>query len=92
MAPIVRGRKGEHKRELEQLRKEGYVRIRVDGEIRELAEEIKLEKNKKHTLEVVIDRIKLKEGVEKRLSDSVETALRLSEGLLLVNQIGRAHV
>lgn len=85
MAPIVRGRKGEHKRELEQLRKEGYVRIRVDGEIRELAEKIKLEKNKKHTLEVVIDRIKLKEGVEKRLSDSVETALRLSEGLLLVN-------
>lgn len=87
LAPIVRGRKGEHKRELAQLRKEGYVRIRVDGELRELAEEISLEKNKKHTLEVVIDRIKLKEGIEKRLSDSVETALKLSEGLLVVNHM-----
>lgn len=87
LAPVVRGRKGEHKRELAQLRKEGYVRIRVDGEIRELAEDIVLEKNKKHTLEVVIDRIKLKEGVEKRLSDSVETALHLSEGILMVNHM-----
>jgi excinuclease ABC subunit A len=85
LAPVVRGKKGEHKRELAQLKKEGYVRIRVNGEIRELSEEITLEKNKKHTLEVVIDRIKLKEGVEKRMSDSVETALHLSEGLLVVN-------
>lgn len=87
LAPIVRGRKGEHKRELAQLRKEGYVRIRVDGELRELTEEISLEKNKKHTLEVVIDRIKLKDGIEKRLSDSVETALKLSEGLLVINHM-----
>jgi len=85
LAPVVRGKKGEHKRELAQLKKEGYVRIRVNGEIRELSEEILLEKNKKHTLEVVIDRLKLKEGVEKRMSDSVETALHLSEGLLVVN-------
>jgi excinuclease ABC subunit A len=87
LAPVVRGRKGEHKRELAQLRKEGYVRIRVDGELRELSEEIDLEKNKKHTLEVVVDRIKMKEGIEKRLSDSVETALNLSEGLLVVNHM-----
>lgn len=87
LAPVVRGKKGEHKRELANLKKEGYVRIRVNGEIRELSEEITLEKTKKHTLEVVIDRIKLKEGIEKRLSDSVETALHLSEGLLVVNHM-----
>lgn len=87
LAPVVRGKKGEHKRELASLKKEGYVRIRVNGEIRELSEEIVLEKTKKHTLEVVIDRIKLKEGIEKRLSDSVETALHLSEGLLVVNHM-----
>ncbi|MBN2898703.1 MAG: excinuclease ABC subunit UvrA [Clostridia bacterium] len=87
LAPVVRGKKGEHKRELAHLKKEGFVRVRVDGELRELSEEIELEKTKKHTLEVVVDRVKLKEGVEKRLTDSVETALNLSDGLLIVNHM-----
>lgn len=87
LAPIIRGRKGEHTKVLEGIRKDGYVRVRIDGETKELSEEIKLEKNKKHTIEVVIDRIIIKEGIEKRLTDSIETALSLSEGLVGVHII-----
>ncbi len=85
MSPIARGKKGEYQKTFEQLKKSGYVRVRVDGEMRELEEEFKLEKNKKHNIEVVIDRIILKEGVEGRLSDSLETALKLSDGLVLID-------
>lgn len=92
LAPLVRGRKGEHQRIIEDVRKNGYVRVRVDGEIRELTEEIKLEKNKKHTIEVVVDRISLKTGIEKRLADSLETALALSEGIVLVDIIGQEEL
>ena len=85
LSPIIRGKKGEHKRELDRIKKDGYVRVRLDGEIREIFEEIKLEKNKKHTIEVVVDRLITKEGIEKRLADSLETALKLSDGLVVVN-------
>ncbi len=85
LAPVIRGKKGEHKRELERIKKDGYVRVRVDGELREITEEIKLEKNKKHTIEVVIDRLIIKEDIQKRLTDSIETALKLSEGLVIIN-------
>ncbi|WP_054951255.1 excinuclease ABC subunit UvrA [Numidum massiliense] len=87
LAPLVQGRKGEHVKLLDKIRKDGYVRVRVDGELREVTEEIKLEKNKKHTIEVVIDRIVVKEGVETRLSDSLETALELAGGTVLVDVI-----
>jgi len=87
LAPLIRGRKGEHVKVLENIRKDGYVRARIDGEIRELAEEINLEKTKKHTIEVVVDRLILKEGIEQRLTDSIETALSLSDGLVIVNII-----
>ena len=87
LAPLIRGRKGEHTKVLEGIKRDGYVRVRIDGEIREIAEDIKLEKNKKHTIEVVVDRIVIKEGIEKRLSDSIETTLSLSEGLVIVNVI-----
>ncbi|QSS99582.1 excinuclease ABC subunit UvrA [Pontibacillus sp. ALD_SL1] len=87
LAPVVSGRKGQHVKVLENLKKEGYVRIRVDGEMREVTEDISLEKNKKHSIEVVIDRIAIKDGVSGRLSDSVETALRLGEGHLIVDVV-----
>ncbi len=82
LAPVVRGRKGEHAKILENAKKQGYVRAKIDGETRELADEIKLEKNIKHTIEIVIDRLIVKEGIEKRISDSLETALSLSEGIV----------
>jgi excinuclease ABC subunit A len=85
LAPLVQGRKGEHAKLLEETRTQGYVRVRVDGEVRDLSEEIKLEKNKKHSIEVVIDRIVVKEGVATRLADSLETALRLADGSVLVD-------
>ncbi|MFC7439967.1 excinuclease ABC subunit UvrA [Laceyella putida] len=87
MAPLVKGRKGEHVKLLEDIARQGYVRVRVDGEIRDLSDEIQLEKNKKHTIEVVIDRVVVKEGVETRLSDSLETALSLSGGEVLIDVI-----
>lgn len=87
LAPVIRGQKGQHKKILENIKKEGYVRLRVDGETREVSEEIELEKNKKHDIEVVIDRIVIKEGIEKRLTDSIETALQLTDGLLLIDVI-----
>jgi excinuclease ABC subunit A len=87
LAPIVKGRKGEHIKLLQNIARQGYVRVRIDGEMRELSEEIKLEKNKKHTIEVVIDRIVVKPGIETRLTDSIETALGLSGGEVLVDVI-----
>lgn len=88
LAPMVSGRKGTHVKLLEDLQKQGYVRARVDGELRDLDDNIELEKNKKHNIEVVIDRIVLKEGVESRLSDSLETALRLADGRVMVDVMG----
>ncbi|KPC75862.1 excinuclease ABC subunit A [Thermoactinomyces vulgaris] len=88
MAPLVKGRKGEHVKLLEDVARQGYVRVRVDGEIRDLSEEIRLEKNKKHTIEVVVDRVVVKEGVQARLTDSLETALSLSGGEVLIDVIG----
>lgn len=88
MSPIIRAKKGEHVKLLEKARKDGYVRVRIDGEVYELSEEIKLEKTKKHTIETVIDRLVLKDGVAKRLTDSVETALKLSGGIVTVSVVG----
>lgn len=87
LAPLVRGRKGEHQKVLDEVRKGGYVRVRVDGEVHDVSETIKLEKNRKHTIEVVIDRIILKEDVASRLADSLETALGLSGGIVVVSVI-----
>src|SRR5699024_4388165 len=92
LAPVVSGKKGAHVKVLENLRKEGFVRIRVDGEMREVSEEITLEKNKKHSNEVVIDRIVVKEGIESRISDSIETALDLGEGKIIVDVIGQEEL
>lgn len=88
LAPVIRGKKGEHVKVLEDIRKGGFVRARVDGQIVELSEEIKLEKTKKHSIEVVVDRIALKEDSAGRLADSLETALHLSEGTVIVGIIG----
>ena len=87
LAPVVRGRKGEHVKVLEQAKKAGYVRVRIDGNLYELTEEIKLEKNKKHNIEIVVDRLVVKPGIEKRLNDSIETVLNLAEGLMVVDVI-----
>ncbi len=88
LAPIARGKKGEFVKELEQVRKGGFVRVRIDGIIYDLSESIKLEKNKKHNVEVVVDRLVMKETIRSRLADSVETATALSGGLLIVERIG----
>jgi excinuclease ABC subunit A len=88
LAPVVRGRKGEYHKLIEDARKNGYVRIRVDGEVRDVNEEINLDKNKKHTIEIVIDRLIIKPDIIKRLADSIETALHLSSGILLVDVAG----
>ena len=82
LAPVVRGRKGRHEKVLEQAKKSGYVRVRVDGSLYELSEEITLDKNIKHNIEIVVDRLVVKPGIEKRLSDSIETVMGLSNGLL----------
>lgn len=87
LAPIVRGRKGEYQKLLEDMRKEGYVRIRVDEQLRELSEDISLDKNKKHTLEVVVDRLIIREDLQQRLADSVEMALNLADGLVVIQVI-----
>jgi excinuclease ABC subunit A len=87
-APLVKGRKGEYRKELDQLRKDGYVRVKIDGVVRELNEEITLDRNKKHHIDVVIDRLVVKGGLEKRLADSLETALKLSQGLAKVEVLG----
>ncbi len=88
LAPLVRGRKGEYRKELRQLQADGFVRVRIDGEMYELGEEIALDKNKKHTIEVVVDRLVVKDGITSRLADSLETALRLGEGLVRVEVVG----
>ena len=88
LAPVVRGRKGEHVKLLEQARKSGYVRVRLDGNLYELTETISLEKNIKHNIEIVVDRLAVKPGIEKRLADSIETVLELADGLLMVDVIG----
>ena len=84
MAQVVRGKKGEHRKILDHIRHEGYVRVRIDGEIYDIGDEIKLEKNKKHTIEVVIDRLVVREGMDQRLADSLETALKLGDGVVYV--------
>ncbi|MDP4096497.1 excinuclease ABC subunit UvrA [Paenibacillus sp. P96] len=92
LAPVISGRKGEHKSLFSDIAKQGFVRVRVDGELRDLSEQIELEKNKKHTIEVVVDRIVVKEDVRTRLADSIETALKLSGGQLLVDIIGQEEL
>ena len=92
MAPVVRRRKGEHVKEFEAARKSGYVRVRVDGNMYELTEEIKLEKNKKHTIEIVVDRLIVREDIRSRLSDSLETAIGLTGGLALVSVEGGEEI
>ena len=87
LAPVIRGRKGEHVKVLEDLKRDGYVRVRIDGEMRELDEEIHLEKNKKHTIEAVVDRLVVREGMNKRLTDSLETAMKVSGGLIVLDVI-----
>ena len=88
LAPVVRGRKGEHVKILEQARKSGYMRVRIDGNLYELSEEIKLEKNIKHNIDIIVDRLVVKEGIENRLTDSIETVMSLSNGLMTVDVIG----
>ena len=88
LAPVVRGRKGEHVKVFEQAKKAGYVRVRVDGNLYELTEEIKLEKNNKHNIEIVVDRLMVKAGIEQRLADSLDNVLSLSDGLVIVEYIG----
>lgn len=85
LSPIVSGRKGTHVKVLDDIKKQGYVRVRVDGEMRELSDDIQLDKNKKHSIEVVVDRIVIKDGIASRLADSLETALRLGEGRVLID-------
>jgi len=92
LAPVVRGRKGEHIKVLESARKSGYVRVVVDGHIYELSENIKLEKNKKHDIEIMVDRLVVREGIEKRLTDSIENVMRLSDGLLIVDIPGKEQI
>jgi len=88
LSPVVKGRKGEHTKELENARKSGYVRVRIDGNIYDLSEEIKLEKNKKHMIEIVVDRLVIKEEIRSRLAESIETAANVSGGLIAVDVIG----
>ena len=88
LAPVVRGRKGEHAKVLERAKRSGYVRVRIDGNLYDLSEEIKLEKNIKHNIEIVVDRLVVKDGITARLTDSVENTLALAEGLLIVDVIG----
>ena len=88
LAPVVRGRKGEHKKLFEQAKRSGYVRVLVDGNMYELSEEINLDKNKKHNIEIVVDRLVVKPGIEKRLTDSIENVLNLAEGIMTVDVTG----
>jgi excinuclease ABC subunit A len=90
LSPMVRGKKGEYRKELEELRRDGFVRIRIDGQARDLSEEIRLDKNKRHEIDVVVDRLVVKEGAEKRINDSLEIASHLSEGIVEVEREGSA--
>ncbi|MBE6742121.1 MAG: excinuclease ABC subunit UvrA, partial [Ruminococcaceae bacterium] len=91
MAPIARGKKGEFVKELADASKQGFVRARIDGEVFDLSEDIKLEKNKKHNIEIVVDRLVLKEEIKSRLTDSIETATKLSKGVVLVDVVGQGE-
>ncbi|HHW49242.1 MAG TPA: excinuclease ABC subunit UvrA, partial [Clostridiaceae bacterium] len=92
LAPVVRGRKGEYAKLFEDIRKGGYVRVRVDGAVMDVNEEISLDKNKKHTIEIVVDRLIVRPGIQKRLTDSIETVLNLSGGILVVDVIGKQEL
>ena len=92
LAPIVKGKKGEHKKVFESIQKDGYIRIRVDGEMMETTDEISLEKNKKHSIEIVVDRIIVSDKSRSRLFDSLEAALRLAEGYAIVDVIGQEEI
>ena len=92
LAPIVRGRKGMHEKVLDQAKKSGYVRVRVDGNLYDLTEDIKLDKNLKHNIEIVVDRLVVKEGIEKRLTDSIETVMKLANGLMIVDVSGEEPI
>lgn len=92
LAPVVRGRKGEFVKLFESIKKNGFMRVRVDGELIEIGDEIKLEKNKKHHIEIIVDRIIIRPGVESRLADSIETALAQAEGLVIVDVIGEQEL
>lgn len=92
LAPLVRGRKGEHQKLLEEVRKQGFIRVRVDGEVRDIADEFLLDKNKKHTIEVVVDRIAIREGVAGRLAESLETALELGKGMVIADVSGEGEL
>jgi len=91
LAPVVRGRKGEYSKLIEDVKKSGYVRVRIDGNMYEVSEEIKLEKNKKHNIEIIVDRLVIKDGIRRRLTDSIESALNLSSGILLVSVLPDAE-
>jgi excinuclease ABC subunit A len=90
LSPIVRGKKGEYRKELEELRRDGFIRVSIDGQLRDLSEEIRLDKNKRHEIDVVVDRLVIKEGAEKRVNDSLEIASHLSEGIVKVERQGSA--
>ncbi|MDQ7782062.1 MAG: excinuclease ABC subunit UvrA [Desulfomonilaceae bacterium] len=93
MAPVVSGRKGEYHKELQNLAREGFVRVKIDGEMRDLSEEIRLDKNKKHTIHVVVDRLVVREGIRKRLADSMEIAVRMGQGTCMVEDVeGTVHL
>lgn len=92
LAPVIRGKKGEHVKVLENIKKEGFIRVIIDGEPFEISDEIKLEKTKVHTIEVVVDRIAIKEGIEGRLSESLEMGLRMSDGLVIIDVIGKDRI
>ncbi len=92
LAPLVRGKKGGHKKLLEEVRKEGFVRVLIDGESHDLAEDIELDKNKKHSIELVVDRLIVREGIESRLADSLETALKMAEGLVIVEVLEKGRL
>lgn len=92
LAPVVSGKKGTHAKTLEKMKKQGYVRLRVDGEMRDIEEDIQLDKNKKHSIEVVVDRIVVKDGIHSRLADSLEAALKLGEGKVIIDIIGQEEL
>lgn len=91
LAPIVRGRKGEYKKELLEMRRMGYSKARIDGKITDLSDDITLNKNKRHTIEIIIDRLIVKEGIEKRIADSIEIAIRLSKGIVIINELDKGR-
>jgi excinuclease ABC subunit A len=92
LAPVIRGKKGEHQKVFEDIKKGGYVRVRVDGEVLDVNDEIKLEKNKKHSIEIIVDRLVVKEGMEKRLADSLETVMKMTEGIAIIEIIGDREI